>query len=111
MFVSIKIELPQDQEIRSKLRKKLIEYEKRVIRLKKRSDFSNPDLAYNSLPGYKALIVRHLFHNKEVQTDQMVRELQEEFGKLDPDMFNRAAHVISDYCRTGGKNVKKGSGF
>ncbi len=107
MIASIKISLPQDQEIKKMLKAKMIEYEKRVIRLKKRSRLSNPDFAYNSLPGYKALIVRRLYYSKEVQTDQLARELREEFGRLDADLFNKAVRVIADYCKTGGKHVKK----
>jgi hypothetical protein len=35
----------------------------------------------------------------------------EEYGRLNADEFNTAAGVIHDYCQTGGKKVKKGTGF
>jgi hypothetical protein len=61
------------------------------------------------MPGYKALIIRRLFSAGEVETTRVAFEIKEEFGKLDPDLFNTAARVIYDYCKTGGRNVKKGS--
>ena len=111
MIASFKITMPDDPEIKSKLRKKFTEYTFRVQKIKKQCGHGNPDLCYNSMPGYKALIIRRLFSSGEVETKKMAFEIKEEFGRLDPNLFNVATRVIYDYCNTGGKNVRKGSGF
>jgi hypothetical protein len=107
MINSLKIKLPDNPEIKNKLRKKFTEYTTRVQKIKKECAHSNPQLCYNSLPGYKALIIRQLFSVGEVETRRMASEIKEEFGKMDAASFNTAARVIYDYCKTGGKNLKK----
>jgi len=111
MIKSIKIILPKNQKAKAKLEKKLHEYEKRVEKLKAACNTDNPDITYNSFTGYKALIARRLCQRGEVQSRELAEELKEEFGRLDPDTYNNAVGVIYDYCQTGGKNVKKGTGF
>ncbi len=111
MIKPFKIILPKNDRRQVKLKKKLSEYEKRVRRLKKTIHINNPELSYNSIPGFKALITRRLYLRGEVETQEFVRELVEEYGSVDFDEFNNAAGVIHDYCETGGKKVKKGSGF
>ena len=109
MIKTFHIVLPNDDAIRDKLQKKITEYEKRVFVLKKK--LHNADRCYNSIPGFKALIARRLFQRGEIETREMAKELTEEYGRLDPKEFNVAASVINDYCSTGGKKVKKGTGF
>jgi len=111
MIKSIKIVLPEDAKAKAKLKKKLYEYEKRVAKLKETTIYENPDIIYNSFTGYKALIARRLYQRGEVQSRELAEELKEEFGRLDPDTYNNAVGVIYDYCKTGGKNVKNGTGF
>jgi len=111
MIKPFKIILPNNVKLQNKLKKKLSEYEKRVSRLKKKLHINNPELSYNSVPGFKALITRRLYQRGEVETKELAREIVEEYGRLDSDEFNVAASVINDYCETGGKKVKKGSGF
>lgn len=111
MIKSVTIFLPQKNKIRARLEKKLNEYENRVEQLKRLCPHDNPEISYNSFNGYKALLVRRLFLRGEVQSREMAEELREEFGTLDTDNYNNAVRVISDYCRTGGRNVRKGSGF
>ncbi|RJP46561.1 MAG: hypothetical protein C4548_02445 [Desulfobacteraceae bacterium] len=111
MIKYLNIRLPDDPLIKTRLKKKLSEYEKRLEKLKKDCKHNNPDLACNSSPGYKAQIVRRLITVGEVKTPDMAKEIKEEFGTIDFDKFNNAAKVIFDYCRTGGQNVKSGSGF
>lgn len=111
MIKQLTIRMPDDPQIKNKLKKKLFDYEKRIQKLREKCKHNNPELACNSSPGYKAQIVRRLITVGEVRTSEMVKEIKEEFGTLDCDMFNNAAKVIYDYCRTGGKNVKSGSGF
>lgn len=111
MIKPFKIILPQNDRLQNKLKKKLSEYEKRVARLKKKLHINNPELSYNSIPGFKALITRRLYQRGEVETKELAREIIEEYGRVNSDEFNAAAGVINDYCETGGKKVKEGSGF
>jgi esterase/lipase len=109
MIESLKIIMPDDPEIKSHLRTKFAEYTQRIQKIKQERYQSNPQLSYNSMPGYKALIIKRLFKTGEVETKKIASEIKEEFGRLDPKLFNSAAQVIYDYCKTGGKNVKKSS--
>lgn len=108
MIKPFKIILPENSSLQNKLKKKLFEYEKRVSYLKKKIYSHNPDLSYMSLPGFKALITRRLYQRGEVHTQELAKELIEEYGRVNYDEFNTAAGVINDYCETGGKKVKKG---
>jgi len=101
--------MPDNPDVKNHLRKKFAEYTQRVQKIKKNCKHGNPELSYNSMPGYKALIIRCLFNSGEVETKKIAHEIREEFGKLDSNLFNSAARVIYDYCETGGKNVKKKS--
>ncbi len=107
MIKPFKIMLPDSAPLQKKLKKKLSEYEKRVSVLKKKLYANNPDLSYITLPGFKALIARRLYQRGEVNTQELAKELIEEYGRVDSDEFNTAAGVINDYCKTGGKKVKK----
>jgi hypothetical protein len=109
MIDSLKIKMPDNPEIKNQLRKKFAEYTQRVHKIKQECTHGNSQLCYNSMPGYKALIIRRLFSLGEVETTKMAFEIKEEFGRLDANLFNTAARVIHDYCKTGGKNVTKGS--
>ena len=111
MIKHLTIRLPGDPEIKNKLKKKLFDYERRIQKIKQEHKHDNPVLALNSSPGYKAEIVRRLITVGEVKTSEMAKEIKEEIGTLDVELYNNAAKVIYDYCRTGGKNVKSGSGF
>ena len=111
MIKSIKIFLPQNRAAKARLEKKLNEYERRVEQLKKACPFDNPDISYNSFNGYKALLARRLCLRGEVNSLELAQELKEEFGSLDTDSYNNAVRVIYDYCHTGGKNVRNGTGF
>ena len=114
MIKPLKIILPENAQVKTKLQKKLSEYEQRVAWLKKKKHAANPELSYISIPGFKALITRRLYQRGEVETQKLAQEIVEEYGRLDPDEFNAAAGVIHDYCETGGKKlkkVKKNTGF
>jgi hypothetical protein len=111
MIKSVRIFLPQNPSAKARLEKKLNEYERRVAQMKQVCPYDNPDISYNSFNGYKALLARRLCLRGEVQSRELAEELKEEFGSLDTDSYNNAVRVISDYCRTGGKNVRNGTGF
>ncbi len=106
-----KIVLPNNPQIKSRLQKKIAEYQKRVLRMKRSNQYKNPDMVYTTAAGYKALIAQRLTQCGAVDTEELSKELREEYGFLDFNAFNNAAGVIDDYCKTGGKNVVKGSGF
>ena len=106
MIKSIKIIMPDDPEIKIFLKRKFIEYTGRIEKIKKSQPYANPQLYYDSMPGYKAFIIKSLLTYGEVETKQIASEIKEEFGWLDTRLFNLAAQVIYDYCETGGKNVK-----
>ena len=107
MIKPFKIVLPESAPLKKNLKKKLNEYEKRVSLLKKKIYSSNPELSYISMPGFKALITRRLYQRGEVNTQELAQELIEEYGRVNYEEFNAAASVIDDYCKTGGKKVKK----
>ncbi|MEZ4551868.1 MAG: hypothetical protein R2860_15910 [Desulfobacterales bacterium] len=107
MIKPFKIVLPESAPLKKNLKKKLNEYEKRVSLLKKKIYSSNPELSYISMPGFKALITRRLYQRGEVNTQELAQELIEEYGRVNYEEFNTAASVIDDYCKTGGKKVKK----
>jgi hypothetical protein len=111
MIKPFNIILPSNTGLQKKLKKKLSEYDKRVDRLKKKIYSNNPELSYISIPGLKAMITRRLYQRGEVHTQELAKELIEEYGRVNSDEFNAAAGVINDYCETGGKKVKKGSGL
>ncbi len=111
MFRKTVIALPDDSEIKKKLQKKMHEYRKRVSKLKKKSKYSNPDLVYATITGYKLIIAQRLTRYGRVDTGDLTQELREEYGFIDENAFNNAAGVIADYCKTGGKNVRNGTGF
>jgi|GEM_PF-1282556 len=104
-----KIVLPKDPKFTARFEKKIKEYNKRLKKLKKSKSFSNPDMAYTSITGYKALISQRLALRGEIDTEVFARELKEEYGIINSIAYNTAAAVLDDYCRTGGKNVIKTS--
>ncbi len=103
-----KIILPEKPEVLNRLQKKVSEYQNRLM---KKNSSDNPAALYSTLTGYKAVIAKRLIQRGQVDTYVLSKELQEEYGFIDFRAFNDAAGVIEDYCRTGGKNVRKGTGF
>jgi hypothetical protein len=106
MIKSIKIIMPDNPEIKNFLKREFVEYTGRVEKIKQLHPEYNPQLYYDSIPGYKAFIIKSLLSFGKVETKQIASEIKEEFGWLDTRLFNLAAKVIYDYCNTGGKNVK-----
>lgn len=103
-----KIILPDQPEVLSRLQKKISEYQNRLMQ---KNGSEHPEALYSTLTGYKAVIAQRLTQRGQVDTYALSKELQEEYGYVDSLAFNNAAGVIEDYCRTGGKNVRKGTGF
>lgn len=90
-----KIKLPRGQAIRSKLEDKLAEYQGRV----------------GIDAEYKAAIVEELLEKGKVYPSELKIELLGKYEYVDGGAFDNAVGVIADYCKTGGKNVKDGTGF
>jgi hypothetical protein len=104
MIKSIKIIMPNNPEIKNFLTRKLAEYTGRVEKIKN----LHPDqLYYDSLPRYKAFIIKSLLSFGEVETKQTASKIKEKSGSLDTKLFNLAAQVIYNYCEAPEKNVKK----
>ena len=106
-----KITLPSDEIIKGKLEKKLEEYKKRVEEIKFQNPCTYPALIQSTTSAYKAEIVERLLKEGHVDTWQLSKELNEKHNYFDVRNFENAAAVISDYCKTGGKNVRGGTGF
>ena len=106
-----KLILPDNPKVKDRLKRKIKEYYQRMKRLKSESSFTNPEMVYTTLTGYKALIAQRLTLCGEVDTEALSRELREEYGFVNYEDFNNAIGVIEDYCKTGGQNCCQGTGF
>ncbi|MDO8740996.1 MAG: hypothetical protein Q7J54_05495 [Candidatus Woesearchaeota archaeon] len=106
-----KIVLPQNPEIRKALETKLKEYEGRLKKIEEENPCASPEALHCTKDAYKIEIVERLLKKGEVDTWELLGELEKTYGTFDRDDFNKAASVIDDYCKTGGKNVVDGTGF
>jgi putative hydrolase of the HAD superfamily len=100
-----RIALPESEETRERLRNKLREYEGRMQRYD-----GAPELLSSTGSYYKAEIVRRLLNEGHIYTRQLSREFRK-VGFFDSREFLNAARVIEDYCGTGGRNTRGGTGF
>ncbi len=116
---SPKIELPKDFERIEKLEIKLEEYKRRLqdkkakIKDSPELEWKAPEQVFPMLAGtiYKIAIGEKLLSEGEVKTYELSQELSKKYGTFVPRAFNKACTVIEDYCKTGGKNVRGGTGF
>ncbi len=103
--------LPNDPVTKEKLEGKLSEYKKRMNKSIEQNPCIAPEAIYCTDVGYKAAIVERLFDKGLVNLSDFAIELQKKYGIINIDDYNNAAGVIDDYCTTGGKNTKDGTGF
>ena len=111
---SPKIELPKDPEIVQKLQSKLKEYKQRLEEKKlKMDEWAAPEQVFPMLVGtkYKIAVLEKVLKDGEIKTFKLSRELEEQDGQFDKHAFNNACTVIEDYCKTGGKNIRGGTGL
>lgn len=112
------IELPIDEDIKSRLLLKLEEYKKRVAGEGKPWKFQHPELVYRTYHGYrdacyKAYILEAILKaNGSVDTWQVAKELATQWkGVFDPDTFCCACEVIVCYCENDLSGIKSGTGL
>lgn len=97
------ISLPQDLERVAQLVAKLAEYRERMA-----SDLH----AVDHLTMMKIDVLDRLINEGSIETWTVSRELEAKYGlPLLRIHFNTAVSVIVDYCLTGGKNLKSGTGL
>lgn len=111
---SPKIELPKDAEVVKRLQNKLKDYKQRLAEEKKKIDpYKAPEQVFHILAdtNYKIAVLEKVLLEGEVNTFELSRELNSQDGQFDSGAFNNACGVIEDYCSTGGKNTRGGTGF
>ncbi len=116
MEESPKIVLPEDELGRRTLKDKLQEYRGRLEEIKKQNPNMHPELirrisVVGGGLGYRIDILESLLRDGELDAHQFSLELNRRDGFLDVGGYNTAAAIVDDYCRTGGKNVKGGTGL
>lgn len=89
------INLPDNPETIERLKNKLEDYKQR----------SSKDAEY------KAIVVEKLLADGKIDTEELCVELWDKDNKLDVYYFTNACAVIADYCETGGKETRGGTGF
>lgn len=95
--------LPENEELRLKLERKLKEYEARLqepdASERKKIDSQN-----------KIAVLKEVLKFKDVKTSELEKKLKKE-PWFDQERFETAIFVIADYIQTGGKNVSGGTGL
>ncbi len=102
------IVLPDER--REQLTTKLDEYRERL------NDNPNMHPELQLLAGsdtmYKITVLQTLLDKGRVSTFDLSREMAKKLGDhFNPQLFNEACGVMSDYCTTGGKNTTGGTGL
>jgi hypothetical protein len=103
------IQEPKDADIAKKLPGKLEEYKQRLSSLAKENRDINSKAVKDTV--YKIGILESLLQTSPVVTYKLAAKLEEQYGELDLDIFKNACAVVDDYCRTGGKSVRGGTGL
>jgi hypothetical protein len=102
------IRQPESQERVKRLQVKLKEYKKRLDdgddgNTKKKQQFIEST-------SYKIRLLETILLDGSAHTYRIWKKMGNE-ENLNPTAFHNACRVIDDYCRTGGKKVKGGTGF
>ena len=111
---SPKIKLPENSEMVQRLQDKLGDYKQRLEYEESEIDpYKAPETVFSMLVDtrYKIAVLEKLLNDGEVNTFELSKELNDQDGRLDTQAFNNACAVIDDYCKTGGKNVRGGTGL
>lgn len=96
--------LPNDDVLVARLRLKLEEYITRI------DPFHAPELQLST--HLKIETLETLLNNHTVDTRKLSLELAEKYGEIfDIALFNNTCDIINDYVKTGGKNLKGGTGL
>jgi len=122
MYKKIYLELPKDEKRVGTLKKKMGEYAQRLQDLKERieTDHSNWHPEYimrfvEQSQNYMNLrVFSELFLTPKLETTNFSLELDDEgfiYDKKSLDRYNLACAILDDYCKTGGKNCRGGTGL
>ena len=103
------INLPEDQNIVKALQNKLVEYKERLVTQMKQEPYKAPELFADT--NYKIAVLEKLLVEGKVNTYELSRQLKEKYGGVDVASFDNACAVIEDYAKTGGKEVRGGTGL
>ena len=98
------ITLPDDADLRSRLERKLEEYQIRVQ--------DHPFSLRIALDSeYKSILIEELLEHGKVATWKVCNELAKKYSYVDSIYFVNACAVINAYCRDGGKELIGGTGL
>jgi len=98
------IELPEDETRKRQLEEKLQEYYSRIHL------YIAPESQMDAI--CKAAVLERLLRNGSVDIAALRQELEKKFGTgFQLLSFINACLVIQDYCLTGGKNTRGGTGL
>ncbi|MBM3228412.1 hypothetical protein FJZ20_00800 [Candidatus Pacearchaeota archaeon] len=111
-----KIILPQDEFRRKALENKLKEYKIRLDKIREVYSFTRPQIIrrisiQSGGLGYKIDILEHLLEEKELDLQKFSLELGAKDEFFDEKNYKIATDIIDDYCRTGGQNLRGGTGL
>ena len=108
-----KIKLPEDPVLRKTLRYKLQEYDQRLARIAEANPYPYflPEEIAATPDGYKFAILHRILRRGKIDVHRVFDELGEINGAPDAERFFAAAGVIGDYCKTGGRHVRGGTGL
>ncbi len=104
------IKLPEDRTISEALKNKLYQYYEREHSLKSKIEGTQEYAESWQDTKYKIFLVKELLENGVVNISDAEQIFESEPG-FNQRVFREACMVIQDYLKTGGKNVKGGSGF
>ena len=107
------IRLPRDKKRVADLQKKLAEYQRRRSDHLSRMDaYKAPEIWFDTDSEHKIAVLSELIKKGRIGTWALSRRLVERFGiHFDVGAYERACTVIEDYCKTGGANVRGGTGL
>lgn len=98
------IVLPTDETRKQQLRDKLVEYKKRMV------PYRAPEMQMNTI--CRTTVLEQLLCDSRVNTWELSQKMAETYGSgFDVNAFNEACGVIEDYCKTGGRNLRGGTGL
>ena len=112
----LKIILPQDESRRKALENKLQEYKIRLDKIREVYPTIPPQILrkisiQSGGLGYKIDIMENLLEEKELDTQKFSLELSAKDEFFDAENYTLATDIIDDYCRTGGQNLRGGTGL
>lgn len=100
------IHLPTDEKRINQLKKKLAEYEQRLLQ----NQYKAPEQLMDSI--CKRAVLSTLLKDGKIVTWELSWKLAETYGEsFSVREFQNACKVIEDYSNTGGKNVSGGTGL